>query len=191
MIIGERLMAESEEVRVENGTDVLLALLFAGGARKKENEEIVGDTRLDKLMFLVEKETSLKKYLTGFEFDAYKFGPYSSQLFDTVQALANAGLVGIEKSESEEYLNEADRFQIEQQVGENTASPNNAAIYFLTAEGRTVASQLFHSLNVSEQMELTTIKTRFNSISLTKLLQYIYRKYPESATQSLIREEIC
>jgi uncharacterized protein YwgA len=183
-------MTGSEGVSVENGTDVVLILLFAGGAMKRENEEIIGNTRLDKLMFLVERETTLKRYLTSFEFDAYNFGPYSSELFDSVQALANAGLVSVGKSESEEYLNEADRFQIELQLEENTGSPKNAAIYSLTAEGRTVASELFRSLSTSEQQELVTIKTRFNSISLKKLLQYIYRKYPESATKSLIKEQI-
>lgn len=182
-------MTKSENVSVENGTDVVLVLLFAG-ARKGENEEVIGNTRLDKLMFLVEKESTLKKYLTSFKFDAYNFGPYSSELFDSVQALANAGLVSVGKSESEEYLNEADRFQIELQLEENANSPKNAAIYSLTPEGKTVASELFRSLSTSEQQELVTIKTRFNSISLKKLLQYIYRKYPESATQSLIREQI-
>lgn len=184
-------MTESEKVSVENGTDSVLVLLFAGGAKKTENEEIIGNTRLDKLMFLLEKETTLKKYIIdNFKFDAYNFGPYSSELFDSVQALVNAGLVSVEKSESEEYLNEADRYQIELQLEENTESPKAATIYSLTPEGKTVASELFQSLSASERQELVTIKRIFNSISLRKLLQYIYRKYPESANLSVIREQI-
>jgi uncharacterized protein YwgA len=179
-------------VSVENGSDLVLALLFAGGARKNENEEIVGNTRLDKLMFLLEKETSLKRYIeTDFKFDAYKFGPYSSELFDSVQALVNAGLIEIKRSESEEYLDEADRYQIEQQLEENDESPKTTVIYSLTPEGKIVASVLFQSLSKTEQEELVSIKKTFNSINLKRLLQYVYRRYPESASQSVIKEEIC
>lgn len=185
-------MTESEKVSVENGTDLVLVLLFAGGAKKAENEEIIGNTRLDKLIFLLEMETSLKKYIANnFKFDAYNFGPYSPELFDSIQALANAGLVSIGRSESEEYLNEADRYQIELQLEENTESPKTATVYSLTPEGRIVASELFQSLSDSERQELIIIKRRFNSISLKEVLQYIYRKYPNFATQSLIREQIC
>jgi len=185
------LVAESDRVSVENGTDLVLVLLFAGGAKKTENEEIIGNTRLDKLMFLLEKETTLKRYMMNiFRFDAYNFGPYSSELFDSVQALVNAGLVSAGRSESEEYLNEADRYQIELQLEDNTQSPKTATIYSLTPEGKIVASQLFQSLSESERQELVAIKKMFNSISLKKLLQYIYRKYPESATLSIIREQI-
>lgn len=179
-------------ISVENGSDLVLALLFAGGARKNENEEIVGNTRLDKLMFLLEKETSLKKYVeTDFKFDAYNFGPYSSGLFDSVQALVNAGLFEAKRSESEEYLDEADRYQIERQLEENDESPKTTIIYSLTPEGEKVASTLFQSLNRTEQEELVSMKKTFNSMNLKKLLQYVYRKYPESASQSVIREEIC
>jgi uncharacterized protein YwgA len=183
-------MTENKKTSVENGTDLVLVLLFAGGDKKTENEEIVGNTRLDKLMFLLKEETSLSRYVTNFSFDAYNFGPYSSELFDSVQALVNAGLVRVERSESEEYLDEADRYQIEQQVDENIESPKTAVVYSLTPEGKTVASALFQSLSISEQEELTTVKRRFNSISLRKLLQYIYRKYPQSTTESLIKEQI-
>lgn len=179
-------------VSVENGSDLILALLFAGGARENENEEIVGNTRLDKLMFLLGKETSLKKYIeTNFKFDAYNFGPYSSELFDSVQALVNAGLIEIKRSDSEEYLDEADRYQIEQQLEENEESPKTTVIYSLTPEGRTVASVLFQSLSKTEQAELVSIKRAFNSIDLKRLLRYVYHKYPESASQSVIKEEIC
>lgn len=171
-------------VCVENGNDLVLVLLFAGGPRKTENEEIVGNTRLDKLMFLLEKETSLKKYIeTNFIFDAYNFGPYSSELFDSVQALVNAGFIEIKRSESEEYLDEADRYQIEQQLEENGESPKTTAIYSLTPEGRTIASALFQSLSKTEQEELVSIKRTFNSINLKRLLHYVYQKYPGSESQ--------
>jgi uncharacterized protein YwgA len=189
-------MVHTETIPVETGTDLVLALLYAGGDRKTENEEIIGNTRMDKLMFLLEKETTLRKYIRDFKFDAYNFGPYSSELFDSVQALVNAGLVKAEtgtvekKSESEEYLDEADRYQIEIQMEDNIETQKNPTTYSLTPQGGIVASALWHSLSQSEQTELTTIKKRFNSINLRELLRYIYRKYPESANKSLIRDQV-
>jgi hypothetical protein len=88
-------------------------------------------------------------------------------------------------------LDEADRYQIEQQLEENDESPKTTVIYSLTPEGRTVASVLFQSLSKTEQAELVSIKRAFNSIDLKRLLRYVYDRYPESASQSVIREEIC
>jgi len=183
-------MTTTEVIPVENGADVILLLLFAGGSRKPENEEIVGNTRLVKLMFLLEHKTSLKKYLTDFTYDAYNFGPYSSELFDALQALINAGLIKVERSDAEGYLDEADRFQIERQATDSADSPKTTIIYSLSSEGKTVASTLFKSLSGLEQEELTTIKKTFNSILLRKLLQYVYRKYPKFTTESVIREYV-
>ena len=183
-------MLESANISVENGTDLLLALLFAGGSRKGENEEIVGNTRLVKLMFLLAHETSLRKYLTDFTYHAYNFGPYSSELFDALQALINAGLIKTEESDSEGYLDEADRFQVERQVADDAESPRTTIIYTLTPEGKRVGSALFRALTPSEQKELTTIKRVFNSSTLKKLLQYVYRKYPKFTTESVIKDYV-
>lgn len=183
-------MTQTEVVRVENGTDLILALLFAGGIKKEKNEEIVGNTRLDKLVFLLGQETTLKKYLKEFNFDAYNFGPYSSEVFDSVQALINAGLVRSQQLESEGFLDEADRYQIEEQTQDSDPGPRKTVVYSLTSEGEIVASALFESLSSKEREELVSLKKSFNSIELRKLLQYVYRKYPESTTESIIRDYI-
>lgn len=187
-------MTVTEIIPVETGTDLILTLLFAGGERKKSNEEIVGNTRIDKLMFLLEKETTLKKYIRDFTFDAYNFGPYSSQLFDALQALVNAGLVKASSAavttESDAYLDEADRFQIEFQVDEGSESGKTVTQYSLMPEGEKVASALWQSLSKSEQDEIGNIKSKFNSISLRRLLQYVYQKYPESTVKSVIKDQI-
>jgi uncharacterized protein YwgA len=183
-------MNQLDEVRVENGTDLILALLYAGGTKKEKGEEVVGNTRLDKLVFLLEQETSLRKYLADFKFDAYNYGPYSSEVFDAIQALISAGLVKAEQLESEGYLDEADRFQIEDQASDSGPGPKTTIVYGLTAEGEIVGSALFNSLSLHEREELVALKKSFNSISLRKLLQYVYRKYPSSTTESVIREYV-
>lgn len=181
---------KNEALPVENGTDVILTLLFAGGNRKPENEEVVGNTRLVKLIFLLEHETRLKKYLTDFKYDAYNFGPYSSELFDAMQALINAGLVKAERSDTEGYLDEADRYQIESQAMDDGDSPRSTIVYSLTSEGRKVGASLYESLSEEEKDELIGLKRRFNSVNLRRLLQYVYRKYPKFTTESVIRDYV-
>lgn len=182
-------MLKNEKIQVENGTDMILALLYAGGNRKAQNEEVEGNTKLVKLLFLLAHETSLKKYMTDFKYDAYNFGPFSSELFDALQALINAGLVKAVKSDSEGYLDEADRFHGELEVDE-TESTKGMTIYSLTSEGEVVGSALFHSLSGSEQREIISIKQVFNSSTLRKLLQYVYRKYPTYTTESIIKDYV-
>jgi uncharacterized protein YwgA len=183
-------MESVPSIKVENGTDTILTLLFAGGVKKDQNEEIVGNTRLVKLIFLLEQETTLKRYLADFKYDAYNYGPYSSELFDAVQALNNAGLVQVKDLESEGFLDEADRYQVESQAADNADSPRSTRVYGLTNDGLTVAQALYRSLSKQERDELTDIKTRFNSISLKRLLQYVYRKYPKFTTESVIKDYV-
>ena len=183
-------MLETNVITVENGTDLLLTLLYAGGKRNDINEEIVGNTRIVKLLFLLEKETSLKKYLSDFTYDAYNYGPFSSELFDSLQALINANLVNAHTNEFESYLDEADRFQIERQSDNEADSPKTIVRYSLTEDGLIVGKALFDSLSTVEQTELVELKKHFNNISLRKLLQYVYRKYPAYTTESLIKDSI-
>ena len=110
------------QLKVENGTDVILALLYAGGSKKDANEEIIGNTRLYKLVFLTEQETTLSERMTDISFEAYNYGPYSSQVFDTIQALVSAGLVKVNDAGSESYLDEADRYQGESLTEEMPAT---------------------------------------------------------------------
>jgi uncharacterized protein YwgA len=50
-----------------------------------------GITRLQKLLFLLEREEGLEPTERGFEFEAYKAGPYSPQLYDDLEFLENLG----------------------------------------------------------------------------------------------------
>jgi uncharacterized protein YwgA len=178
------------QIRVENGTDVILALLYAGGAKKQTNEEIVGNTRLYKLVFLTEYETSLSRLMKDITFEPYNYGPYSSQVFDTVQVLANAGLVKVEDAGSESYLDEADRYQVESVADDETDTSTTIKVYSLTDEGVRVGEALFNSLSDSEKKELTSIKERFNGVPLKKLLQYVYHRHPNFTTESVIRDQV-
>jgi len=69
-------------------TDIILILLFADG-----EAPIVGTTRLQKLLFLVEHEKNIKAQDESFAFEAFKFGPVSRALYDDLEFLINIGLL--------------------------------------------------------------------------------------------------
>jgi hypothetical protein len=80
-------------------------------------------------------------------------------------------------------------------VSENVPERYETRKYSLSAEGITAVQ---HALNVyrsSEDLpkltaEIEQVKKRFNDVPLRELLRYVYRKYPESATDSTILEEL-
>ena len=77
--------------------EVLLSLLF------DKSRPIIGTTRIQKLVFLVEQETKVK-IADGFDFKAYLFGPASEKIYDDLNFLENLGY--IEKSGQTGVMNE-------------------------------------------------------------------------------------
>ena len=57
---------------------------------------ISGITRLQKLLYLLQHECNVVPRGDGFQFEAYKAGPYSSKLYDDLEFLENLGLVQCE-----------------------------------------------------------------------------------------------
>jgi len=183
---------------LESGMDVLMALLYAPGASGKVGEEIRGITRLEKLLFLLEKETAFGEYLRkDYKFEPYHYGPYSVEVFDQIEALEDAGLVETTTVEAKHSVETYDALQIELDVIVDDTSLDTArqetkklSIYKLTEKGMKVGKALFDSLSEDEKRKLNEVKTKFNSISLQRLLRYIYTKYPEAAKESVIKGEI-
>jgi hypothetical protein len=65
----------SSQTIVNSATDIMLALLYAPGATGAAGEPIRGFTRLEKLMFLIDKETGLGQIVDKeYAFEAKDFG---------------------------------------------------------------------------------------------------------------------
>lgn len=183
---------------LESGMDVLMTLLYAPGATGKPGEEIRGITRLEKLLFVLEKETPFGEYLKEeYNFEPYHYGPYSVEVFDQIEALEDAGLVETSTVETKHSVETYDAFQIELDVVTDESSLESVkqetkklTIYRLTDKGMKVGKAIFDSLSEEEKHKLHEIKSRFNSMSLQRLLRYIYTKYPEETEKSVIKEEV-
>src|SRR4051812_2131020 len=83
----------SQEVRMSHISrrDLLLLLLASPSADK--NIGLGGITRIQKLVFLLEKEQKLAPTSEGFEFTPYKAGPYSPRIYDDLEFLENLGFI--------------------------------------------------------------------------------------------------
>ncbi|MHA1363288.1 MAG: hypothetical protein ACTSP1_12280 [Candidatus Freyarchaeota archaeon] len=185
-------MAGKSRLKVETGMDVLMVLLYAPGAKGEMGEKIRGITKLEKLIYLLWKEGGFDKYFKeDFEFEAYKYGPYSVEIYDSIEALKEAGLLKTETRKYKSYVEIADATACVEQIGEaDFEEDKTVEVYSLTEDGKKIGKMLFDSLSEEEKKNLIKIKTIYNSMPLTNLLRQIYTKYPEAAEKSVIKDKI-
>lgn len=190
----------SEETRSIGRRDLLLMLLGVDG-KKAVAEGLGGVTRLQKLLFLLEQEEHITPTGEGFNFEAYKAGPYSSKLYDDLEFLENLGLIGkkVAAEGTEEEAAEID-FSFEDLIEperepEDPSGPAPDAYeeyrYFLTPDGISKIQQLLQTEIYKPLIRsISRIKARYAQYSLNDLLYYVYTKYPEMTTESEIKEKV-
>lgn len=183
-------MLNTAEARHSIGRrDLLLMLLGTDGEKG-----IGGITRLQKLLFLLEKEESVTPSGEGFTFEAYKAGPYSPKLYDDLEFLENLGLVGkkIAAEGTEAEAAEID-FTFENLIEPDSEAPDvyEEYRYFLTQDGLKKIEQLLKSGAYKPLVDaIKRIKTRYGQYTLNDLLYHVYTKYPEMTTESEIKEKV-
>lgn len=179
---------------LQSALDLMLALLAAPGNSGKENEPIRDSTRLVKLLFLLIKEGGFERFDEEFGFKrdyAHDFGPWSGQVYDFVETLKQIDFLRTEDTAKQEPDEGVDDAEWARQFPDQPIRRNGTIVVFqLTDKGLNVAKKVFGTLPKDEKDRIIHIKTRFNSIPLSELLVYVYRKYPEGTTKSKIREKV-
>jgi hypothetical protein len=145
----------------------VLLLLFAPGFTGGRGEPIEGRTRLMKEAFLLDQEGRSDEPLlhTG-PFIPYKFGPFNVKVLSAIEDLADKHLVHVDPGD------------------ETTVT------YTLTDEGKNEAEALWTQLPPDARRDLLVVKSSYNGQPLTKLLHYVYSKYPEYTVDSELRERL-
>jgi uncharacterized protein len=200
--------------------EIILLLL------KLNQKPIVGTTRLQKLLFLIEKEFNIKVENGGFKFEPYKYGPASKELYDDLDFLTLIGY--IEKSDDKEKLLQLDINNIEnynsniflsdkgssiktirkEEEYENLTMDNkdetfpedviipdeepdekDSIVYKITEEGIKFLKDN-NLLNTHEANSIIPLVKKFGNYSITSLLQYVYRNYPDYTGESEIKDKI-
>jgi uncharacterized protein YwgA len=185
-----------------NRKDFLLTFLFSPGCSNQVNEEIAGRTRITKAIFLFKKEIwkewrfeSLFPVLP--DFTAWKYGPYSSDVFADLEFFVKIGFIisseapetvvpTIEAAEEYERFEE-DGSDIEEEISEYTEE-----VFKLSDLGMRYVRErgLYESLSDHQRQTLSAFKCKVVNITLKDLLRYVYGKYPEQTSKSVIKDAI-
>jgi len=182
--------------------DIILILLAS------KRNPIVGTTKLQKLLFLAEMEKSITPDDNGFKFEPYKFGPASKELYNDLDFLANIGYItrsedkenlnnleidNIEGYNANQFLSAINQSNVDDECSENengeSAKENDTKVYTITEEGIDYLKK--NSLHQTKEYEkISEISKKYGNYSLTSLLQYVYRNYPNFTTESEIKNDI-
>jgi len=166
--------------------DLILMLLAAPTGTKSVRQRLDGITRLEKLLFLADQETSIPAEVTDrFEFQPYDFGPYSKAIYEAVELLEQAGLVEEDRAFQGQALDsaeEAEAISSEEREGVERR-------FWLTEDGNDVARLLSHQ-HPKVASQLGQIKAQYGDLPLRRLIRYVYTKYPKYAEASKIRDEV-
>lgn len=142
------------------------ALLYAN-----EQEPVIGRTRLQKLVFLMEmnfqeERGALPLSPNSYEFEPYDYGPFSKQLYDDVDKLKDQGLI---RELKEEYRDGEIRY-----------------VYQIEGRGKELIE---NNLDQKEMREIlntaSEFKGRFNADPLPDLIKEVYSRYPKFAENSI------
>lgn len=166
-------MAKIDEIN--NDTD-LAFLLF------HHAKEIEGTTKLQKLFFLLQEETDFNEVYKDvhIEFEAYKYGPFSEQIYDELELLIGWGV--IEEVEADIDFDD---------IREESDRSSHAGMRFkLTEKGRKAAEEVNRTLNDDVEEQFEDVVDKYINMEVEELLEYVYNQYPRYTTESLIREEI-
>lgn len=196
--------------KIKNVKDLIMLLLATKGVNGEENAPIIGRTRLMKMIFLFDKELK-NAFRAGNivddtvlpKFEAYDYGPYSSDVYSALEWLVNMGFVEVSTDSSPESDGEAEekelihwfatkRKQADEEGDEIDEERFQGDKFLLTKLGCEFVSEMKSKWCLSNEQEtlLSLFKMRCCQASLRALLGYVYNKYPETTTKSKIRDEI-
>ncbi len=129
-----------------------------------EGESVEGITRLQKLIFLAQKEGD--GIDEEYQFKPGKYGPYSRPLYDDVDRLVDEDFIS-ESIEPNPFGNEKKVYELEDNGEQLLENPSQ----FVDNPGELRDS-------------IEKIKEEYNEMGFWELLEYVYENYPKMAENS-------
>jgi hypothetical protein len=169
-------------------TDDAIVLLLGARGGPYESGYLEGITRLEKLVFLLERETPARRWLTeAADFRSHKFGPFSARIYQAAGSLSAYGLIDDSARRAD---NTEDQWEAINVVGVSDVDPYTTRTFKLTPKGRRYYDALIAELPSEAEGVLQEFKKRFAGLPLRQLVRYVYERYPEFTDRSEIRDEI-
>ena len=181
-----------------NGADFLLLLLFLN-----DKEPILGAIRLEKMMFLFNMEIAPLLKEKGLESDklpefiAYNYGPFSKDVYEQVELFKGIKFIQVTDLKAKEELVEVDDLEEMPFVDEmknkgyELKSDGTFYKYSLLKMGESyVVENILPNVTSEQRSLLALFKKKITSLYPKQLLKYVYSKYPDYTTKSLIKNEV-
>ena len=173
-------------------------LLYSPGPSGRFGEPISGRTRLTKLAFLFNKEIyATFKFNKLFdatvlpEFGAWKFGPFSRDVFVDLDFFLQIEFVesnlGDLTSASEEVAESGFWIEETDEHPYGCDAPHAEERFSLSAKGLQFCDErLWPELSENQRGALSEFKRRYLGLPLQVLLKYVYENYPDMTSKSEI-----
>ena len=181
-----------------NGADYLLLLLYLDN-----KSPILGAIRLEKMMFLFNNEIAPRLKETGWdsdklpEFIAYNFGPFSKDVYEQVELFKGIGFLRVTNLMAKEELIEADDWEegpFSKELDYAGFQLNDEKRYYkyqmLDLGADYVSKKICPELTAEQLAMLLQFKKKITSLSPKQILRYVYTKYPDFTSNSLIKNEV-
>ena len=117
--------------------------------------DIFGRTKIQKLLFLMERET--KEDI--FDFELRHYGPFSDILNSLIDNFVDNNLLDERKV--------------------LTHRGTYGYHYHITDKGKNMAQKSFNNLNDNTRIEITQLHDRFKNSTPTEIVRYVYTNYPK------------
>lgn len=179
----------------------LLLLLVGVNDNADPSGSVSGITRLQKFLFLLDREEHIRPTDPGFSFQPYKVGPYSPTLYDDLELLENMGLVRSEGGADSTITERTDisRLSFEDLMGGfdelGVGSPQPDSFeerrFTLTDQGKVRVEKLLQDPEYRSTVDgIRQVKSKYTGYSLRDLLRHVYSKYPDMTTESEIIDTV-
>lgn len=189
-------MNKEESIEIQLDPEDIILLLLEANEKLLGKYAVGGVTRLEKLLFLLQRETNIEKMDSFYEFTAHNYGPFSKEVYEALDFLEGFELIQVkERVHSSYYTNVGEILLLqaisEEEVSETTTINSEGVtekLFLLTESGHKVAKKLRQTIEKRRPKdieELNGIIRRYGKLPLNQLIRYVYHKYPEMTVKSI------
>lgn len=189
-------MNKEESIEIQLDPEDIILLLLEANETLLGKHAVGGVTRLEKLLFLLQRETNIEKMDSFYEFTAHNYGPFSKEVYEALDFLEGFELIQVkERVHSSYYTNVGEILLLqaisEEEVSETTTINSEGVtekLFLLTESGHKVAKKLRQTIEKRRPKdieELNGIIRRYGKLPLNQLIRYVYHKYPEMTVKSI------
>jgi len=189
-------MNKEEPINIQLDPEDIILLLLEANEKLLGKNAVGGVTRLEKLLFLLQRETNFEKMDSFYEFSAHNYGPFSKEVYEALDFLEGVELIQVkERVHSSYYTNVGEILLLqaisEEEVSETTTINSEGItekLFLLTESGHKVAKKLRQTIEKRRPKdieELNGIIRRYGKLPLNQLIRYVYHKYPEMTVKSI------